>query len=249
MPHIWDLIILHKLRNLPVKVVTMIHDDTAHAGEIFPPSWFIRKISRSSDAIIFFSQCVKMQLGLENKEQYVCSLPCLIESASDKQPLIEKKGLLFIGRIKKYKGISILIDAYRLLPQPRENLTIAGFGQINLDLDSDIIFVNRWLENSEIIQMLNECEVLVLPYLEATQSGIIPIAISLNTKIVYSIVGGLSEQLLSYGRKVGVSPASPESLAVGIQRAISSDFDPIVFSENLQLSTALAEVTKTKRKK
>jgi glycosyltransferase involved in cell wall biosynthesis len=249
MPHIWDLIILYKLRNLPIKVVSMIHDDKAHRGEIFPPSWFIKKILRSSDAIIFFSHFVKRQLGLEKKEQFVCSLPSLIESTKYPQPLIDKKGLLFIGRIKKYKGISTLMDAYRLLPEPRTELTIAGFGQINLDLDSNVIFINRWLDDSEIIQRLNECEVLVLPYLEATQSGIIPIAMSLNTKIVYSIVGGLSEQLLPYSRKVGVTPASPESLAAGIQRAISNEFDSQVFSEILQLPTALEEITKSKRKK
>jgi glycosyltransferase involved in cell wall biosynthesis len=242
MPHIWDLIILNKIKKLNLKIVCTIHDDKAHKGERFPPSWFIKRLVRYSQVVIFFSEAVRIRVQTSKKDVYVCQLPALIGDTKNSRSNLMKSGLLFLGRIEKYKGLNVLMDAYALLAGPRMELTIAGAGKLQKFDYSNFNVINRWLSNSEIIEQLNLCEVLVLPYLEATQSGIIPIAMNLDVTIVYSMVGGLTEQLSAYPKKVGVIPGSPKKLAEAIEKAISGNFDPVLRMEKSTLSSALFQL-------
>ena len=222
----------------------MIHDDKAHKGEIFPPRWFVRQIIKRSDGLVFFSETVKSRLKTSDVEIFVCSLPVLIKDGEQKPSNLVKDGLLFLGRIKDYKGIPILLEAYKLMPEPRMNLTIAGEGNVTFDINTEVTFINRWLTNREVIDLLNKSKVLILPYTEATQSGVIPIAIDLRVGIVYSDVGGLSEQLSSYDRKVRVRPSSVSALRLGIQRAINGAFDPHNPEKHRQLGPVLIHLAK-----
>ena len=244
MMHVWDLIIINRLRKQDLKVISMIHDDKAHKGEIFPPRWFVRQIIKRSDGLVFFSETVKSRLKTSDVEIFVCSLPVLIKDGEQKPSNLVKDGLLFLGRIKDYKGIPILLEAYKLMPEPRMNLTIAGEGNVTFDINTEVTFINRWLTNREVIDLLNKSKVLILPYTEATQSGVIPIAIDLRVGIVYSDVGGLSEQLSSYDRKVRVRPSSVSALRLGIQRAINGAFDPHNPEKHRQLGPVLIHLAK-----
>jgi hypothetical protein len=67
----------------------------------------------------------------------------------------------------------------------------------------------------------------------------------LGMKIVFSEVGGFSEQLSSYPRKVSCLPALPDSLAFGIQKAIDGDYDPTITVRTNSLSFLLCEIATT----
>jgi glycosyltransferase involved in cell wall biosynthesis len=246
MPHVWDLIIIHELRKLNLKIIFMIHDNQAHLGEIFPPSWYVKCLIAMSDEVIFFSSNVKDSLKAQSKRTYVCALPALVSDKVYGGFVKKNVGILFLGRIRKYKGISTLIDAYNLLPEPRLNLTIAGEGNLPVHDYSRVTVINRWLSDEEMIELLQGCEILVLPYVEATQSGLVPIAMNLNVKIVFSEVGGLSEQLSTYHRKVGFSGASPTRLSIAIQNAVDNKFDAVGFDQLPSLSSVLANLKSVK---
>jgi glycosyltransferase involved in cell wall biosynthesis len=54
---------------------------------------------------------------------------------------------------------------------------------------------NRWVPECEVSTILNWSDVVVLPYREASQSGIAPTALAAGRRVVATRVGGLLEQL------------------------------------------------------
>jgi glycosyltransferase involved in cell wall biosynthesis len=244
MPHVWDLILWFKIKKLECNVIRFIHDDKAHKGEIFPPKWFISSLLNRSDVIICFSNYVSSRIKIKGSSPIVAELPSLIPIISSNIIFDKQKNLLFLGRIHKYKGIGLLCDAYSKLDNKRPPLLIAGLGKIKkIDLVG-VSLINRWLSNNEIVEMLRECDVLLLPYLEASQSGLIPIAKILRVKIAYTPVGGLQEQLADYDKAVMATDPSPLAFSVAIMKALSNEFDVVSLTNSKKtLSSVLSYIS------
>lgn len=107
---------------------------------------------------------------------------------------------LFFGRIDKYKGLSIMCNAYSMFSDENKlPLVIAGKGYFSLEerhlieQDQRIIVLNRYITDSEMIWLFQNARALVLPYIEATQSGIIPIAYRFGIPVITSNVPGLTQ--------------------------------------------------------
>ena len=115
----------------------------------------------------------------------------------------KKYHLLFFGRIEKYKGLHILSDAYnRVVSQNSDiELTILGSGKFDEYKDEyshlpNVHVINRYIKDDEVgnyFALPNT--IVVVPYVDATQSGVIPIAFEFGTPVVASNQGGLREQL------------------------------------------------------
>ena len=111
---------------------------------------------------------------------------------------IKSKFFLFFGRIDKYKGINNMLLAYSKY-KGECNLIIAGNGVLTederslIDADERVIVLNRYIKDSEMIWLFQNAIALVLPYIEATQSGIIPIAYKFGKPVIVSDVEGLTQ--------------------------------------------------------
>lgn len=192
-----------------LKIFTTIHDPILHSGE---KSYFIDWISnfcikRSSKIILlnnFFEEFMKSKFKL-NSENIV-----IIPHASFYFNKVELNNLkivnkyLFLGRIEKYKGVDLLLDAHiKAIKQKSDlKLTIAGSGnlnsfssKINEINEKSIEIINKWLSDEEVIELLNSHDFVVLPYLDATQSGVIPLAFSNQRTVIATEVGALAEQV------------------------------------------------------
>jgi glycosyltransferase involved in cell wall biosynthesis len=130
-----------------------------------------------------------------------------------------QKYILFIGRIRKYKGVDFLIDTLSN-SNIEIPLVIAGQGVISSEINSRVVTINRWLTDSEIHWLILNAEVVVFPYSEASQSGLVPTCISLEKKIVLSDAGALIEQAVYYGSENYFS--YPVNSAEGLISAISN---------------------------
>jgi glycosyltransferase involved in cell wall biosynthesis len=119
--------------------------------------------------------------------------------------------ILSFGLIRPYKGIPNLIKAFGGLPQDvaeRSRLLIAGEiwedGEAVSRAIEDccykdrITLVNSYIPDSLIPVYFNASDVVVLPYLRASQSGVAHIAMSFGKPIVVSRVGGLEESMAGY---------------------------------------------------
>jgi glycosyltransferase involved in cell wall biosynthesis len=79
-------------------------------------------------------------------------------------------------------------------------LRVVGTGPESTDLDAlgampGVTVENRWVPDSEIGALIAWADILVLPYVEASQSGVAPTAIAAGRIVVGTRVGGLTEQL------------------------------------------------------
>lgn len=111
---------------------------------------------------------------------------------------------LFFGRIDQYKGISRLLKAYQQYEESKQNhhrLVIAGSGNFSkeekqlLDSMPEVICINRFLDDEEITPLYQNSRAVVLPYLEASQSGVLPIAYKYGKPVIVSDLQGLTENV------------------------------------------------------
>lgn len=112
--------------------------------------------------------------------------------------------LLFFGRIDKYKGLKTLFEAYIMGEEKMPSFVVAGSGTMSeeeqkLANKTNGIIINRFITDSEMLWLFQHSVALILPYIEATQSGIIPIAYHYGKPVIVSNVEGLT-QFVEHGK-------------------------------------------------
>ena len=107
--------------------------------------------------------------------------------------------LLMFGRMRAYKGLDLLRDAFATLP-PGFTLRVVGDGPIEtlapgLSALPGVTIEPRWVTEADIPALIAAHDAVVLPYREASQSGIIPNAQALGVPVVATPAGGLPGQI------------------------------------------------------
>lgn len=144
----------------------------------------------------------------------------------DPQPLPERPGILFFGRVSHYKGLDVLLDAmpqvWRALPEVR--LTVAGEGELPAHAvlaDERVHVRNDHVPERDLNGLFGQATVVAMPYREASQSGVGSTAKRFGRATVVSEVGGLPE-LAADGSGRLVPPEDPAALAAGLVDVIST---------------------------
>ncbi len=157
--------------------------------------------------------------------------------------LKNEKVLLFFGYIKHYKGLDILLDAMKHLPDCM--LLIAGevYGDAAVyeekvaNLGKRVQFHNRFIRNEEVPLFFNASDVVVLPYRSATQSGITQLAFAFDKPVIATDVGGLSEVIHNGENGYLVQPDNPEAIAGAVRRFYDNN-DGEKFAETIRKEKA-----------
>lgn len=142
---------------------------------------------------------------------------------SNQSPISEQKekiNILNFGRIVPYKGIHFLIEAVKLLQdQYPIHLIIAGQGAPYFEFANvnSYEFINRFISNEEIVSLIESCDMVVLPYTSASQSGIPMTVYAFNKPIVASNIDGLKEVIDHLETGILVDNPDKESLAASIK--------------------------------
>ncbi|MCS6841726.1 MAG: glycosyltransferase, partial [Roseiflexus sp.] len=114
--------------------------------------------------------------------------------------------LLFFGFIRRYKGLRHLLRALPLVRKhiPARLLVVGEFWEDErpyralvreLDLDNVVHFHSEYVPNEQIAIYFSACDAVVLPYLEATQSGVAQLAIGFEKPMIATSVGGMPETI------------------------------------------------------
>lgn len=132
-----------------------------------------------------------------------------------------KKNLLFFGLIREYKGLDILLEAFRLLPDDYQ-LIIAGEPYGSFDRYSRILeslpgkdrvhIFPEYIRDSQVKDYFSAADLTVLPYRSATQSGISSISYHFEVPMVVTDVGGLRETVGLRG--TGLIANKPDSVEI-----------------------------------
>lgn len=143
----------------------------------------------------------------------------------------EKIKFLFIGRIEYYKGVDTFLQlASTLLNKypKRVEFHLAGRGDIeNIEkYHKEIKVTNRFLQNSEFESYIKDVHVIVLPYRQATQSGILNLALAMNKPVIAYKVGCLEDYILHNKTGILISDKSLQKLTEEVERIIA-DFNLI----------------------
>lgn len=140
----------------------------------------------------------------------------------------DNKTLLFFGRITAYKGLDILLKAYRQISDKYDlRLIIVGDGNILpyhplLEDLSNIEIVNRWVTESEIERFFGQADIVVLPYTSASQSGVIALAASYGLPVIATRTGGIPEQITDGVTGVLITPGSVKELLYAIEKLLDA---------------------------
>lgn len=210
MVHPWHNIIFRLLQNVIVRV-KIIHDVRPHIGEdsLFHKILNYYDIHTADKWVTLTNKAKNDLVSLNLPSVDICVIPHAHFGHYGKFLSCDSidRGLnyriAFFGRICEYKGVDLLIKSFVNMMKafPDLKLRIAGCGDLVEEMmdiirnNNNIELINRWIEDDEIAALLEGVDMVVLPYKEASQSGVIPLAFSLKKPVVATNVGGLSEQV------------------------------------------------------
>ena len=149
--------------------------------------------------------------------------------AKEQLGIRENHVILFFGLIRPYKGVKYLVKAFENLPADyiqNSRLLVVGEAWEDLELctlvekspvKSQISLIDRYVGDSEIPAYFSAADVLVMPYIRASQSGVAHIGMEFGIPIIATRVGGLEESLGKYKGTYFINPMDSDELARVIQ--------------------------------
>jgi glycosyltransferase involved in cell wall biosynthesis len=155
--------------------------------------------------------------------------------------------VLFFGRLLPYKGLEVLLEAFRRLDPTKFLLLIAGEGELPSGVFSipNVRAINRFIKDEELPGVFNQAHVVVLPYLAASQSGVAYLAHAFERPVVASNLGGLVDVVLNNYNGYLVEPRSPEQLAAVLEKVAEpgtcSRLAANIRKQNLSLDAEIRE--------
>lgn len=152
----------------------------------------------------------------------------------------DERAILFFGRVRPYKGIEYLLDAFRLLLANREanyRLIVAGEpikgceeylqkiqSSVGKDFDQGrVMWRTEFIPDDQVEVYLKAADVLVLPYKEIFQSGVLFLAYAFGLPVVATDVGSFREEIVEGSTGFLCKPGDPSEMARAIETYFASD--------------------------
>ena len=224
-------------------VIVTLHDPIPHKGASKVLVSLYTKATKKADKIIVLSQkfvdVTANLYGKNKKDIYVIphgifdNYKKVYDAKLRHEYDNSKVNFLFFGRITPYKGLDVLATAYKKLKNDYDNvaLTIVGNGDFNSYKESysklrNVEIINRWIKDEEVYGFYDQAEVItVLPYIEATQSGVIPVAMANESLVICTNTGGLTEQVEDGVTGKLVAAGDAEDLYIAMKEVVESGID------------------------
>lgn len=230
--HLWFNPFLPLLWRYPL--VLTVHDPRQHLGDHggrkTPQAMMDFGFRRASRLIVHAEeskQVVVRSCGAASDKVHV--VPHISLGTSPAAiPHDDGRTVLFFGRIWEYKGLEFLIRAEPLITAvvPDVRFVIAGQGEDFARYRQMMVHPDRFTVYNEFVpedrcsELFQQASVVVLPYVEASQSGVIPMAYTFMKPVVATTVGGLPEMVEDGRTGYLVPPRDERSLAAAVVRLL-----------------------------
>ncbi len=137
--------------------------------------------------------------------------------------------VLMFGLIRPYKGIDVLLDAWRGAkgekPIEDAELLIAGMPRMDISelraaAPANVSFDPHFVTDEELPAYFERADLVVLPYLQADQSGVLFTALAFGKPLLLSDVGGFPE-MQSTGAARIVEAGDPRALGKALRELLA----------------------------
>jgi glycosyltransferase involved in cell wall biosynthesis len=206
-----------------------VHDPAPHPGD--PQTTFRiltvrRHLRRHADLIFTHSEALVEELRALGDVRHAVEVVRHGIALPTPTPLPEKPSLLFFGRISHYKGLDTLLDAMPAVWEraPETTLVVAGSGEIEPHPvlgDPRVRLRNEHVAEAAVPGLFEAATCVVLPYRQASQSGIGSEAKQYGRAMIVTDVGGLPDLVADGGGRL-VPPEDPPALAAQIIELIAT---------------------------
>jgi len=231
--HFWFNLLLPLLRRFPL--VVTVHDVRHHLGDRESqrtPQWLMDFAYRRARQIIVHGRHMKQmvvdELDIPGERVHVVPHVAIGPKQIHKLPPENDHEILFFGRVWEYKGLEYLIRAEPLITAqlPEARIVIAGQGE---DFDryrrmmvhpDRFLVLNEWISEEKQAELFARASVVALPYTEASQSGVIPLAYTCAKPVVATTTGALPEMVDHGQTGYLVPPRDERALAEAIVRLL-----------------------------
>lgn len=223
-------------------LVVTVHDHLPHAGRDSRRRWRIERyrqwMRQRADAIIVHGEKIRHETEslLPDHRGRVHSVPHgpigqIGEEASDPGMSWIPGELLFFGRIEAYKGLGCLLDAADILAQRglRFRVTIAGRGDDLPNHRERILrtahcrLLDQRVPPGDVAALFRDANIVVLPYQQATQSGVAAMALRFARPTVASDIGAVAELVRPDQNGLLVPPGNALALADAIELMLRNE--------------------------
>jgi len=197
-----------------------------------------RVVLKKGDAFILHSSAQENQLArlLKNKTISAVVSPHPIYQVFNKnrytfttareslQIPTGRKVILFFGFIRKYKGLEVLLKSLPVVKAYDPNILLLIVGEVwggerhavrytqlikKLDLESNTLFINRYIPNEEVELYFKACDFAVLPYIDGSGSGILQVAYGMDRPVVATNISAFRD-VVEHGKTGLLVPPSDE---------------------------------------
>lgn len=235
---------LFKVSHRRLKIVLTVHNLYPHNMSDSERIKYKKRfgyLAKYIDAYIVHLKSTKERFASEfsiNKEKVFVSYHGIyvgrnIESKESLQGA--RKSVILYGYQSHYKGADLVVKAYGLLPkEERDMLLITIVGKTDDTLFKSnhdeakhlgINWINQFVSDEELYSMISSSDLILLPYREISQSGVLLLALSYKKPILTSDLPSFLETLDGYPLDCFFKSSDAKSLAALLSRYIKGDID------------------------
>ena len=234
----WTLLSLRKR----IPIVMTVHDPVHHSGGLNKHSWQWRIVTwfrRRARRVIVHGP--RMRAELEDLDGRFSGRTDVVphgilgrDDIDDDISGYEPGTFLFFGRILAYKGLRYLLDAGDILHSRGHalRLIVAGTGS-DLEVHRERIASTPWIElidryiaAAEVPSLFRRSMAVVLPYTDATQSGVSAMAFACSRPVIATDVGDVPDVVIDGQTGLIVPPRDGNALANAMERLL---VDPYLY--------------------
>lgn len=229
-------------RKSKAKIITVSHNFFPHEKRI-GDTQFLKYYSKVSNNYIALSRSVKQDIeNFQDGAKVVFSPHPIYNIFGEKVTKEESRNklkvdpntklILFFGIIRAYKGLELLIESIKEMKSKDVKVIVAGefyedkqpyIDLINkYNLNDQFIILDQFVKSEDIKYYFCASDIVVQPYLSATQSGVTQIAYHFERPMLVTNVGGLAE-IVPHNKAGYVCEKDSKEIAVALNEYFDKD--------------------------
>lgn len=220
-------------------VVAVAHNPADHGAGYLRRS-VARSVLRRCDAVFTHARILEEELAAAYPGVPTASHPLPPPDIGDLPPRdaarkllglpADRKVALFLGLIRTYKGVDLLLEAVARQPAGSDwSLVVSGEAWENLGpalerqaralgIEDRLRLRFGWVPENEVPALLAAADLVVLPYRSGSQSAVAPLALAAGVPVLSTRVGGLAEVVQDGVNGALVEPGSVHELALALEQ-------------------------------